>query len=294
MKIRYPVSKMSIRINCIACQSSQVKALRNYKSPFTDNWYTLYSCGSCQSYFFSIEQNPIDLKKVYEQHAQGKSELGNTQFRSSSYWKKQVDTICRLCRRPINSVLDIGCRTGDFLMHWPKEIRRVGIELSETWVSVARTRGLSVLQGFVENVEFGQKFDVITCYAIVEHLREPIMFLIRLSNLVNKDGIVVVMTPTYECFKQRLLFTVGKQWHMYSPPQHLNFLSRKKLDETMAKHGFSLITRKYTSGGMFHPFRNIPVVRHAFSKLMALLDMHSPLNSLPVFDHMYSYYLREQ
>ena len=46
-------------------------------------------------------------------------------------------------------------------------------------------KGLSVVQGFVENVEFDQTFDVITCYAIVEHLQEPIMFLMKLYLNIN-------------------------------------------------------------------------------------------------------------
>ena len=285
-------AKTSAPSECLVCQSHRFRAVRNYESPFTHNEYTLYSCDECQSYFFFIEQTPIDLEKVYEQYAQEKIEPFNTQFNPSSYWKHQVDTICRLCKRPIHSVMDVGCRTGDFLMHWPKAIRRVGTELSESWASVARQRGLSVVQGFIENMEFDKQFDVITCYAIVEHLREPIPFLVRLSNLIHKDGIVVVMTLTHECFKQKVLFAVGRQWHMYSPPQHLNFLSRKKLDETMEKHGFTLVARKYTSGGMFHPFRKVPLVRYAFSKVMALWDVYSPLSFLPIFDHMYSYYVR--
>jgi SAM-dependent methyltransferase len=288
------VSHISISVRCIVCQSSEVKALKDYTSPFTEDRYTLYSCGACQSYFFCIEQNPIDLENVYEQYAQGRDGRANGTFQSSMYWRGEVEAIRGLSRRSIHSVLDGGCRTGDFLLHWPTDTRRVGIEISNTWATVARARGLSVLQGFVEDVTIDQEFDVITCYAVIEHLRDPISFLRKVSNAVHKDGIAAVMTPTHECFKQKLLFACGKQWHMYSPPQHLNFLSRKILDETMSCCGLKLIARKYTSGGMFNPFRCIPLCRGAFGRFMYMLDASSPLNCLLIFDHMYSCHVKEQ
>ena len=281
-------------MNCMICNSNQVNIFRDYESPFIDKYYTLYACGNCESRFFDINQFPIDLEDIYEQHARKNENRYAAELRESSYWKTQVSRILGLCRQPVHSVLDIGCRTGDFLMHWPQGIVRCGVEISASLASVGVKRGLKIIQTPIEKAEFGQKFSVVTCYAIIEHLPDPVKLLQTLPRLVDTHGVVAILIPTWQCLKQKVIYLQGKQWHMYSPPQHLNFLSRKKLDETMAKHGFSLITRKYTSGGMFHPFRNIPVVRHAFSKLMALLDMYSPLNSLPVFDHMYSYYLREQ
>lgn len=75
--------------------------------------------------------------------------------------------------REISSVLDIGCRTGDFLMHFPKSIVREGVELSKNSAEIARERGLMLYQDFAENINFDKQYDVVTCYAVLEHLLDP-------------------------------------------------------------------------------------------------------------------------
>jgi SAM-dependent methyltransferase len=280
-------------VNCAVCKSSRVKALRDYKSPFVDKWYTLYSCEECRSRFFNLDQHPIDPGEIYEQYAEKNADRYTAEFKASFYWKNQVDVITHLCGHPVNSVLDVGCRTGDFLMHWPQEIARVGIEISAHSASIAIKRGLRLTQTPLEKAEFAERFDVVTCYAIVEHLPDPSGFLQNLPRLVNENGIVVIMIPTWQCLKQSIVYALGKQWHMYSPPLHLNFLSRGKLDQMMKEYGFRLIRRTYTSGGLFNPFNKMPLAGRVFAKLMSFLDAYSPLNRLPAFDHLYSYYLRQ-
>jgi hypothetical protein len=79
---------------------------------------------------------------------------------------------------------------------------------------------------------------------------------------------------------------------MYSPPQHLNFLSRRMLDAVMAESGLELARRRYTSGGLFNPCAAVPVFGRRVAQGMTLWDAFSPLGMLPIFDHMYSYYRR--
>jgi hypothetical protein len=79
---------------------------------------------------------------------------------------------------------------------------------------------------------------------------------------------------------------------MYSPPQHLNLFSKQFLDKYLAGYNFKLVDRYWTSGGMFNHFRNIPLVNRIFGKNITLIDEYTPINKLPIFDHMYSYYVR--
>ena len=78
---------------------------------------------------------------------------------------------------------------------------------------------------------------------------------------------------------------------LYSPPLHLNLYSKGFLDRRLAKN-FKLVDRYWTSGGMFNPFRNIPLAGRAFGKSMTLIDEYTPINKLPIFVHMYSYYVK--
>lgn len=279
-------------MDCKFCGSYKIESIKKVRSPHVNYEYTLYQCNNCKSRFFYFEEHDIDIKSIYEKLAVKHIETPiNFKIRKNFYWSRQVHRIEKILNREILSVLDVGCRTGDFLMHFSNNIVREGVELSENSAEIARKRGLVVYQDFVENINFDKRYDVVTCYAILEHLRNPLSFLDKIQSIIAPCGVLVIMIPTHECLKREIIDTVIPiRWHMYSPPEHLNFFSRQFLDNYLAKKNFILADRYWTSGGMFNPVRNIPLANPVFGKVMALLDEYTLINKLPIFDHMYSYY----
>lgn len=279
---------------CRFCGAQRVTTATNVVSPHFGLEYALYECRDCASAFFDIEQHKVDLEKLYAEVATTKAEIYEGAFKPSRYWQHEVTLIRKYSTIPVQSIFDVGCRTGDFLMHWPADIQRVGVELSARSAEVARSRGLVIHQGYLENTKFDETFDVVTCYAVIEHLANPLSFISRLSQLVSAGGLLVVMVPTRECLKRRLLDWAGRRWHMYCPPEHLNFISRAFLDKHLTGSGFALQARRFTSGGLFNPMGAIPIANKIGARLMEFSDRHNPLNSLPLFDHMYCYYRLER
>ena len=279
-------------MDCKFCGGYKIKSIKKVRSPYVKYEYTLYQCNNCKSKFFYFEEHDIDIKDIYEKLAVKHIEPSRIfKIRKSFYWCRQVHRIEKILNRKILSVLDVGCRTGDFLFHFPNNIAREGVELSENSAEIARKRGLRIYQDFVENINFDKRYDVVTCYAILEHLKNPLSFLDKLQNMVAPCGVLVILIPTYECTKRWIIDTfTSVRWHMYSPPEYLNFFSRRFLDNCLAKKNFKLADRYWTSGGMFNPFRDIHLAKPAFGKAMTLLDEYSLINKLPIFDHMYSYY----
>lgn len=278
-------------MNCKFCDSNKTISIKKVKSPFVNYEYTLYQCQTCNSRFFDIKEHDVDIQKMYEEYSE-KHNQDVAGFTKSFYWSRQVQRIQKLSHRKFSSVLDIGCRTGDFLMHFPDGMVREGVELSKDSGRIAQNRGLTVYSDFVENINFEKQYDVVTCYAVLEHLLDPLPFLDKLSKIVSSGGLLVIMIPTHECLKLWLLDTFTSiRWHMYSPPQHLTLFSKQFSDKRLARN-FKLVDRYWTSGGMFNPLRNVPFARGAFSRIMSLVDEYTPLNKFPIFDHLYSYYVK--
>ena len=75
-------------------------------------------------------------------------------------------------------------------------------------------------------------------------------------------------------------------------PTTSKFFSKQFLDKYLVKKNFKLVNRYWTSGGMFNPFRKIPLASSAFGRFMSLIDEYTPINKSAVFDHMYSYYVK--
>lgn len=274
---------------CRLCGASSLRPAATFVSHQTGAPYTLYACDACRSELFDPDEHPVDLEALYA--SEEPSEMYR-RFRRVLVWSHEVRLLQRLSVGPVRSVLDVGCRTGDFLMHWPTGVRKVGVELSAPAARVARERGLAVVQSPIEQYSPEEPFDVVTLYAILEHLARPLTMLQRLPQLVAPHGVVAILIPTHQSLKQRLLTRLGRRWHMYNPPLHLSFLSYQLLDSLMQGLDFQLAGRRYTSGGMVDPFARIPLVRSAWRRGMHVVDAHSGLNRLPVFDHLYSYYVR--
>lgn len=281
-------------IDCPICQKGKVFPLKTIKGYRINKYYTLYQCNDCKSQSFDLnEHRDIDLINYYNLASQDEGYLNN-KFKFSKYWINEIKCIENIFGRIPNSVLDIGCRTGDFLMHFPQEIEKMGVELSEYSAKIAKERGLKIEKCYIENFKTSNKYDLITAYAIIEHLAKPQLFLNKITDLINNKGILVIMIPSYQTIKAKLINLSNVQWHMYSPPGHLSLYSKMFLDNYLNDKGFKLVKRRYTSGGMFNPFKKIPLIGRLFSKFMWILDAYSPLNRFPIFDHMYSYYIKEK
>ena len=278
--------------SCRFCNSSNIKILRPIQSPHFDHKYLLYYCLECNSKFHNPSEIDISYDKMYQDIANETTDLLNEEYKPNRTWIRQKNVIQKLLKKSPKSILDVGCRTGSFLMHFSEKVDRVGVELSHQFADVGKKRGLNIYTDFIENIKFDKQFDVVSSYAILEHLTDPIPVIQDLKKLVKKDGLLIILVPWHECLKEKILYKLNIQWHMFCPPSHLNFYSKKFLNDIVEAEGeFELVYSFSTSGGIFNPFRRIPVLNKAFGLFMHLYDM-SFMNKIAIFDHLYVYYRR--
>jgi len=274
-------------IICKFCNNKSAVFLKNIESPWVKRKFPLYFCKSCKSKFFRNIDDKKFLESVYDLIAN--TEKGyDLKFIPSSLWIEQRNIINNILGRNPESILDIGCKTGDFLMHFNSQVRE-GVEVSKKHASIAKKRGLHIYNKFLEDIDFNKKYDVVTAYAILEHLDRHERFMSQLKNIVKKNGLLVIMIPTSESLKENILTFFNKRWIMYSPPEHLNFYSKKYMDNYLSHKGFKLVYRYWSSGENFNHFSNIPLIGSLFNGLVRFIN-NSFLKKIPIFDHMYSYY----
>ncbi len=277
---------------CRLCGSGPAPRVRRVKSPYRRAFYALHRCAACGSEFFRLDAGAYDPRRSHEELDALHDEFARP-VRFSPYWANQVRLLRRLLGRPIRSALDVGCRSGDFLLHLPRTCRKEGVELSRISAAAARRRGLVVHERPAQELRFDRRFDIVTLYAVLEHLERPLDLLDALAPAVEPGGLLAVLVPTHECLKARLLAAApGARWHMHNPPVHVSFPSRALLDRHLARLGFRLARRHFTSAGLVNPFAGIPILGRLVNRLLFVLDEFTPLNRLPLFDHQYSYYIK--
>jgi SAM-dependent methyltransferase len=270
---------------CKLCHSEKTIPNKEVMSSVAKLKYTLWKCKQCESYFFDEKQHIFKLDEMYESLSINRQTFSVDFVPNKSWLNQKQQIVNQLGHMPV-SILDVGCRTGDFLMHFDADIRRTGVELSSHFAGIGRQRGLTVIQDFLENIHFTEQYEVVTCFAILEHLYDPLKFLDSLQALVQPGGLLVIMIPSIETLKAAC---TGLNWHMFSPPEHLNFYSRNFLDTYLHGRQFKKILRYYTSGGMLMYKGPRRLIAKTEAVLNQIIDI-SFLRKLPVFDHMYTYY----
>ena len=138
------------------------------------------------------------------------------------------------------ALLDVGCGLGHFLKTARDEGWSVsGYEVSRFAADVVRKRlGVSVYAGDLKSLG-ARKFDVVTAWDVLEHVRDPVAFLSQCRSLLSEEGIVVTTTGDFASMAARLS---GSHWHLYNLPEHLFFHTVKSLSVLARRTGFRILS----------------------------------------------------
>jgi|SRR5271157_2031813 len=97
-----------------------------------------------------------------------------------------------------DSILDCGCGSGSLLDAIGKEKKYTGVDVDKRCINGRRARkGARFLLMDVERDELRiGRFDTIVACALMEHLANPREFISKISGLLNKNGRILITTPT--------------------------------------------------------------------------------------------------
>jgi SAM-dependent methyltransferase len=146
-------------------------------------------------------------------------------------------------------LLDIGCGTGDFLVHAQQAGWEVaGVELSERAAAHARGRGLDVRTGALADQEFHpDSFDVATVWDVLEHLPQPRLELMAVRCLLKPGGMLVVRVPNVRAQIMRMYATkvLGKPGGAHLQADlHLNHFTPRTLTLLLERSGFAVFRQE--------------------------------------------------
>lgn len=143
------------------------------------------------------------------------------------------------------TLLDVGCGAGAFVSKmrargWDAS----GIDVDAAAVAAARSNyGVDVQQGVVADlVAKGRRFDVVTANHVIEHVADPVRFLVYCRKLLSGNGRVILVTPNAESVGHR---SFGPYWRGLEVPRHLWIFTAGALRECAHRAGladFALFT----------------------------------------------------
>lgn len=153
-----------------------------------------------------------------------------------------------------SSVLDFGCGAGGFLKLVGETCKEaVGVEVNKPVLEFLLNNGFSVVNDVYELR--GCKFDIITMFHVLEHIKNPTQTLIILAEYLKKGGEIVIEVPnsndallsSYNCKKY-------KKFAYWSC--HLYLYNLKNLKRIIKDAGYKInYTKHIQRYGLFNHLR---------------------------------------
>ena len=148
-----------------------------------------------------------------------------------------------------NDLLDIGTGKGLFVgvaqdRGWDSS----GLELSKENCEYAKSNfGLDLINKDFYNFSPNNKYDVVTLFEVIEHLRKPKKALKRIYGMTKKDGIVVIATPIRNSLYGKRMKGKNVFW---TTVEHLSFFDKEVMINYLKETGFKILESNLSQEGM--------------------------------------------
>lgn len=166
---------------------------------------------------------------------------------SKSQPEKQLD-ITREFIQTGGNILEIGCGAGLFLDLCKSFYSVYGVDISKELVLSARAKlgdSRVHLQAAGELNLDENFYDGVLLFSLLEHEKNPTRLLTECNKSLKRDGVVIIKVPNYGGVGRKL---TGKKWSGYRWPDHVNYFTKRSLQEILMRTNFTKI--------IFPPFRN--------------------------------------
>jgi len=113
------------------------------------------------------------------------------------YYAEPREDILEYIPKIAKSVLEVGCGRGitGKIMEEKLGCRVTGVELNPLAAKDAKENISNVILGDIQELNFEDKYDAVIATELFEHLNYPEDFLIRMKNVLNPGGSIILSTP---------------------------------------------------------------------------------------------------
>lgn len=269
-------------INCTLCGSKNTTPINNKIRNITDDSCKIYLCDFCGTHFIYPQPEEEQLEVYYdgqfreEVHTKtyyDETALTNV-FNNFTYEAKQRVTRIEKDLHPSDRILEIGCSVGYFLSAIED---RVQIAYGTEWDSRARTYIEEVIHNPKIKIEFNPqdfnlKFDKIFLFHVLEHISDPIHFLINLRPLLSEIGKIYIEVPNVDDILVKT-FNCNAFKDFYYKKAHIYNFNEKGLQYIFEHSGYNydiqFIQRYDISNHFYWLANNQPNGKGAYSNILS-------------------------
>ncbi len=224
-------------MKCYLCGSPTVKYLHK-------NGYDLFECVGCGLIRTDLREPYESFVEKHYSRGYFMGDASKSAYadygRDKTYITKNLEKFLRFIKpqKSKGTFLDVGCAYGyavELAVRYGYQAS--GFDASEHAVLEAKklVGDKRIKQGLITEVSYKAKsFDVISLFDVFEHLSDPIGDIVKLTNYLSDDGVMIIATGDAKSFAAKIF---GRRWTFFIPPQHLFFFNRENMTTTLHKAG---------------------------------------------------------
>jgi 2-polyprenyl-3-methyl-5-hydroxy-6-metoxy-1,4-benzoquinol methylase len=223
-----------------------------------------------------------NAKKFYEEVAISELAVRETFWKSPSHqyfwWKTKslileflLDVIATLNKKKLK-ILDIGCGIGTDVFTYNRHVDQDkvefhGFDISKTNTDYANRTAKKLgfkncyfYQDNAEETETDEKYDVVVCSEVLEHLHSPEKAVVNFKKILKKEGYLIISTPStfslswpilkifFERNEKRSSEWSEKRMGKFLQKEegfgHISEMSVKQLEDILDQNGFRVMEIK--------------------------------------------------
>jgi 2-polyprenyl-3-methyl-5-hydroxy-6-metoxy-1,4-benzoquinol methylase len=192
-------------VSCPLCASERHELIferPDHTHTVTDERFRVVRCCDCGFVFVNPRPDRNEIHRYYP------DEFYDTTVSPHDLLAQKRETLEARLRlvgdQPPGALLDVGCQKGEFLEQMRRRGWRVsGVEFSGKPPNLF---GLPIFYGRLEAAPFPpQSFDLITLWAVLEHVHDPMSVLRRVRELLKPRARALVLVPNFNSIPGRFL-----------------------------------------------------------------------------------------
>jgi SAM-dependent methyltransferase len=210
--------------------------------------FDIYTCGKCGITFTNPRIAADDLDKLYalRMTADFPKTRGFANYLRAFAISRSLKFVKRFVPGNQLCVLDYGCGEGTFSVEIAKKnwvLKLVSCDFHEKApLSILRTNSIRYIS-YSKFLENDSLYDLVFCRHVLEHLREPKLFLENIKLKIKPGGFLVVEAPNYDSVWKKIF---GKYFQPLYVPRHLFHFTKKTMVDILSEFSIKKISFIHT------------------------------------------------
>ncbi|RPI15528.1 MAG: class I SAM-dependent methyltransferase [Ignavibacteriae bacterium] len=228
---------------CILCSSEKIY---HYHTDF--NGIDIFRCKNCGVQFMNPQYSDVYLSEYYSGYSVDEPQWEEPLLYCHDYYLSLIEKYVNK-----GNLLDVGSGKGYMLAAAKKRgWEAAGYDVDEKWnEKLSRKLDVEIKSGNFLELEWKTEFNAVVMHHVIEHLKNPLLYIRKIYELLKKDGVLFLALPNINSRSAVFKRTLEKMGirkkntgAYYDTGHHMFYFTPGSLRILLEHNGYEVLTTK--------------------------------------------------